>query len=129
MTRVERDRPGNWLSWDYIPKPENSDFSMTAPFQLEMLVNISENMRDDPDRKFFRAESKLSNVFYSDITSKGVKFSGVSKPVKDYIKEYPEVVDYILYLIKIRAINMKGKIPKGREVPTFNSFIRKKRWK
>ena len=114
------------LSFDYLPKPVTSTFSPEDALQLELLIKVSENMREKPEMTYNEAISAGVNELYKKIP-KTKMFTKVSGPVEQYVIEIPTVVDYVQELRDIQAIKMNGLLKKNRdEIPPFSAFTKNK---
>lgn len=124
MISHEEEKGGSTLRRisDFLPSSEKSDFIRSDPLHGEMLVGISEVMAKEPDISFNRAISNLPITLYSGIVKQGMKFSEVSASVQAYLREFPELVDYLSYLIKIEGIDERGYVLRT-DIPSFKTFL------
>lgn len=111
---------------DFLPSSEKSDFIRSDPLHCEMLVRISEIIANRPGVSFNRAVSDLPGPLYGDIVRQGMMFSEVSVSVRTYLEEYPELVDYLSYLLNIEGIDHRGNMRKI-VIPSFKTFLQKPR--
>ncbi|MFV1917315.1 MAG: hypothetical protein ACC618_02445 [Patescibacteria group bacterium] len=120
MTKVERNRSANWLSWKHLPESEN--FSIAEPFQREMLIRISVIMDYDKDLSFNKAINRLPNTFYGEIHSEGLKFTDISERVAGYLDTNPGLVGYFAENVELKNITLSGEVKKS--IPSFESFVK-----